>query len=72
MEKETIIRKDGIVYERKKRTNKRMDKSMLIRFHSEEIEKIKEIAELKGIKTSTLVRTIIRQYLDNLQLVKGE
>lgn len=63
MEKETIIRKDGIVYERKKRTDKRMDKSMLIRFHSEEIEQLKILAEQEGTKISTLIRNVVRKHL---------
>lgn len=63
MEKEKIVRKDGIVYERKRRTGVKMDNSILIRLYTDELEQLRVLAEQDGTKTSTYVRNMIRKQL---------
>lgn len=61
-EYETIRRKDGITYERKKRNNN-FDCHLNIKFHKENIEKLKKIADIHGVKYNFLVREIINKYI---------
>lgn len=60
---ETITRKDGIVYTRKKR-NKNFDCHLNIKFHNETKDRFKKIAESKGMKYNTLIREILEQYVE--------
>lgn len=64
MEFETIVRKDGIVYERKKRPNC-FDCHLNIKFYRKDIEKLKVIANDEGINYNTLVRNILNSYIEN-------
>ena len=61
-EYETIERKDGIVYKRKKRNNN-FDCHLNIKYYKEKIETLKKIAEKKGIKYNQMLRTVIDDFI---------
>lgn len=62
---EKIIRKDGIVYERKKRnTEDSLDSNLCIRIDSKLIEKLKQIAKEENIKYNQLVREVLEDYAE--------
>ena len=62
-EKVTITRKDGIVYERKMRKDM-FDARLGFRYFNEKIEKLKQIAEKKGIKYQELIREVLDKYIE--------
>lgn len=62
-EKMYIERKDGIKYYRRPNI-KNYDSNLNIRIEKEKIEKLKEIANKKGVKYNALIREIIEDYID--------
>lgn len=66
MEKELITRKDGIVYERKKK-NCNLDYRLNLKINKEKVDKLKEIANIKGKKYQPLIREIIDEYIKNVE-----
>ena len=62
-EKVTITRKDGIVYERKMRKDM-FDARLGFRYFNDKIEKLKQIAEKKGIKYQELIREVLDKYIE--------
>lgn len=60
--KETITRKDGIIYTRKK-NEIQQDKNLNIRINSELDNKLREIASKLNIRYSDLVRDALESYL---------
>lgn len=63
MNKELITRKDGIVYERKRKT-KNLECMLNLRFTKKEIDKMKKIAKKEGKKYQTMVREIICDFIE--------
>lgn len=63
MNVETIVRKDGIVYKRRKKDNN-FDSRLNIKIHKETIDKIKKIANEKDIKYNALIRNLIEEYIE--------
>lgn len=62
--KQEITRKDGIVYERQeKKIN--LDCSLNFRFTRDNSNKLKEIANRKGIKFNAFIRNILEEYINN-------
>lgn len=61
MTTETITRKDGITYTRKRKAQN-LDGRLNIKLHKETIEKLKEIAAFRGIKYQTMIRKILEEY----------
>lgn len=66
-EKIYIERKDGIKYYRRPNF-KNYDTNLNIRIASETIEKLKEIANEKGIKYNALIREILENYIENKEI----
>lgn len=58
-----IIRKDGIVYERKEKA-KNYDKQIGVRINSNDLEILKEISKRKGIHFTKLCRKAIENYIE--------
>ena len=63
MDKVKIERKDGIVYERKKR-EKKCDTYLNFRVSTELFNKYKELANERGIKRDALIKQILQDYID--------
>lgn len=63
MTKEIIRRKDGIVYERKKRENV-CDTYLNLRVTSDLVESLKKIALNKGVKKDSLIKEILNEYVN--------
>ena len=63
MKTEVITRKDGIVYERKKR-ELTYDCRLNIKFKRSEIEKLKEIAQKEGKRYQTMIREVIGEFIE--------
>lgn len=63
MEKEIITRKDGITYERKKRTLNQTF-GMTLRVQKELVDKLKVIAESQGKKYQPLAKEILCKYIE--------
>lgn len=63
METEIVTRKDGIVYERKRKP-KNLECMLNIRFTKKEMDKIKEIAEKEGKKYQPMIREIICDFIE--------
>ena len=61
--KQTIVRKDGITYERNAKL-KKYGEQIFVRTSSEDILKLHLIADKKKIKYSKLIRTIIKEYIE--------
>lgn len=62
MIKETITRKDGITYTRKKRSNN-LKCMISFRYEKDKIEKLKEIAKNKDTDYSLIIRKLIDNYI---------
>lgn len=62
MTKETITRKDGITYTRKKRSNN-LKCMISFRYEKDKIEKLKEIAKNKDTDYSLIIRKLIDNYI---------
>ncbi len=63
MAKQVITNKFGTTFERNKETAQY--KTMLwARFNDEKYETLKKIAKEKGMSTSTLIRTILEEYIE--------
>lgn len=62
MEKETIVRKDGIVYERKKRTLNQT-KTITLRISQEKLNQFKVVAGLQDKKYQSLLKELIDNYI---------
>lgn len=60
--KQIIHRKDGITYEREVK-DKNYNIHMQIKYYDTQIEKLKYIAEYKGINYSELVRNLCDDYI---------
>lgn len=60
--KETITRKDGIVYERKRKEYVYGHRFM-IRLTEESYQKFSEIAQKKNVKPAILIRNLIDEYI---------
>ena len=63
MKTEIITRKDGIVYERKKR-EQNFDYRVNIKCYKSLIDRLKEVAEKQNKKYQPLVREILEKYLE--------
>lgn len=63
IEYETIKRRDGITYTRKKRNNN-FDCHLNIKFHKDKIEQLKKIAKLEKTNYNQLLRNLIYDYID--------
>ena len=63
MRTEVITRKDGIVYERKKK-DLNFDCRVNIKCYQTLVDRLKEVAEEKGMKYQPLVREILEKYLE--------
>lgn len=63
MRTEVITRKDGIVYERKKK-DLNFDCRVNIKCYQSLVDRLKEVAEEKGMKYQPLVREILEKYLE--------
>ena len=61
IEYETIKRRDGITYTRKKRNNN-FDCHLNIKFHKDKIEQLKKIAQLEKTNYNQLLRNLIYYY----------
>lgn len=59
-----IERKDGIIYERKKRKEGVYSKNLNIKIKGETIEEFKKIAENEGMKYQTLIRSILEDFVE--------
>ena len=68
MTTETITRKDGITYTRRKR--EKLDCRLNARVYKRTIDKLKSIASFRGIKYQNLVREILEEYVDNYEKVQ--
>lgn len=66
MEKETIVRKDGIIYERRKKSLNQTF-TVTIRIQKEKVEKLKLIAESQGKKYQPLIKELIDKYLEEYE-----
>lgn len=66
MEKERIVRKDGIEYYRKKR-NQGFDCRLNVKYYRDKIERLKKIAEKQGKKYQPLVREILENYIKKME-----
>ena len=62
---ETIVRKDGITYTRKKRETKEYNTKLNIRVSQVLLDDIKKIAQDKNIAYSDLIRSILKDYLES-------
>ena len=63
MDKQTIERCDGVIYER--RTKKgQYDTKIQIRLATEDIEKLKEYAEKENLKYTALIRELIEDFIE--------
>lgn len=60
MEKVKIIRKDGIVYERKQKKPTKLTRCLCIRIDDERFEKLKKYGN-----ACTIIRDLVDLYLDN-------
>ena len=60
---ETITRKDGITYTRK-RKELNLDYRLNIKVHKETIEKYKKMASFRGIKYQTIIRKVLEDYAE--------
>lgn len=58
-----IVRSDGIEYDRKMRKDM-FDARLGFRYFNEKIEKLKQIAEKKGIKYQELIREVLDKYIE--------
>lgn len=58
-----IIRKDGIIYERKEKV-RNYDKRIFIRISAETFDKLQKLADKKGKKCMTLCREILEEYVE--------
>ena len=63
MAKQKITTKNGVSYERNGK-DKVYDTVIYARFNSAKAKKLDEIANKKGIKTSSLIRNILEEFLD--------
>ena len=63
MKTEIITRKDGIVYERKKK-EQNFDFRVNLKCYSETIKSFKEIAQLEDKKYQQLIREVLEKYLE--------
>ena len=66
MRTEVITRKDGIVYERK-RKEFNLDYRMNIKLYKKTVDKLKEIAESQGKKYQPLIREIVEKYVEEYE-----
>lgn len=62
MEYETITRRDGITYQRKKRNNN-FDCHLNIKFYKEKIEQLKKIAKKKETNYNQMLRDLIDEFI---------
>lgn len=62
---ETITRRDGIIYTRKKKLVKEYNEKLNIRIKGESLNKLKEIAEKKQIHYSDIIRNLIDNYIES-------
>lgn len=60
---EIITRKDGIVYERRKR-EKNCDCAITLKFNSKKREMLKELAEKKHINYQALIKNVLYDYIE--------
>lgn len=58
--KQTIVRKDGIVYERKRREPSKNTKRLCLRIDEETFNRLKEFD-----KPSKIIKELIKNYLEN-------
>ena len=58
-----IERKDGIIYERKKK-EKEYDTKLNIRINQKVIDSFKEIAQNENIKYQMLIRNILEEFVE--------
>ena len=63
MKTELITRKDGIVYERKKK-EQNYDCRLNIKFAKKDLERIKKVAQKEGKKYQTMIREIICDFIE--------
>lgn len=61
MKKQTIVRSDGIVYERKAKEHV-CDYRINVRMYKTTVDKLKSIAESKNTKYQSLIREILEEY----------
>lgn len=61
--KNKIVRKDGIEFERKSKT-RNYDSVINVRVSRETLEELKQIAEKLGVKYNTMVREILKDYVE--------
>lgn len=62
MNKQKIIRKDGIEYERKPKT-KDYNCFINLRYSKEQVEKLKELANNLGVKYQALIKNVLDEYI---------
>lgn len=62
--KQEIVRKDGITYTREL-NSQNLDGNIFIRYNTERLNKIKELASKKGVKYQTLIRNKIDELLED-------
>lgn len=60
--KQTIVRKDGITYERNLK-QKRYGEQIYVRISSNDILRLHLIADKKKMKYSDLIRTMVKEYI---------
>ena len=63
IEYETITRKDGITYQRKKRNNN-FDCHLNIKYYKNKIDKLKLIADKKNIKYNAMIRDLLEEFIE--------
>ena len=62
--KQEIVRKDGITYTREL-NSQNLDGNIFVRYNTERLNKIKELASKKGVKYQTLIRKKIDELLED-------
>lgn len=62
--KQEIVRKDGITYTREL-NSQNLDGNIFVRYNTERLNKIKELASKKGVKYQTLIRNKIDELLED-------
>jgi hypothetical protein len=62
IEYETITRKDGITYQRKKRNNN-FDCHLNIKYFKYKIDKLKSIADKKNVKYNAMIRDLLEEFI---------
>ena len=70
MKTEIITRKDGIVYERKKR-EQNFDYRVNIKCYKSLIDRLKQVAEKQNKKYQPLIREILEKYLEEYENEQG-